>query len=277
MSGLKSNFPKRIACLTAEAAEIVFRLGAADRVVGVSGFCVRPEGVREKPKISAFVSARMERIRELNPDLILGFSNLQKDIARDLVAEGYNVFITNQRTLEETIDAMLAIGRLIGCEAEAGKWREEFQCEIETLAGGCRFGKKPRVYFEEWDEPLISGIQWVHELIEKLGGKNVFSGKNSRFSGERTVTPEEVIRANPDIILASWCGKKVQIEKITVRAGWDQIEAVKHGHIYEIKSPDILAPGPSLVHGARKMAEIFKAFAEGHSRAIPLSTGGEKH
>jgi iron complex transport system substrate-binding protein len=163
---------------------------------------------------------------------------------------------------------MLAIGRLIGCESEAEKLCAEFWEGIESAAASCRFETKPRVYFEEWDEPLISGIQWVHELIEKLGGENVFKEKNSPFSGERKVASEEVIRANPEIILASWCGKKVQVEKIASRPGWDSIEAVKKGHIYEIKSSDILAPGPSLVHGAKKMAEIFKKVTESQRQQV---------
>lgn len=252
-----ASWPRRIICLTAETTEIVFALGAGDRIVGVSGYCVRPAEARQKERVAAFTSIRIERIRELKPDLILGFSDLQKDIARDLVAESYNVFITNQRTLEEIGDAILAIGRLIGCEAKAEEIRSQFFEELDRLASS--FSPRTRVYFEEWNDPMISGISWVSELIEKLGGEDVFKEKSpGKAAKDRTVSSEEVIRANPDVIIASWCGKKVQFEKIRSRPGWDQIEAVKNNRLYEIKSPDILAPGLSLLHGARQMAQIFK-------------------
>lgn len=257
-----SFWPRRIACLTAEATEIVFSLGAGDRVVGISGYCVRPEEARQKPKVAAFTSIRLDKIKALQPDLLIGFSNLQKDIARDLVAEGYNVFISNQRTLEETADTMLAIGRLIGCEKEGRALRENFLAELERLASVNSLKSKPSVYFEEWDEPMISGIRWVSELIELLGGRDIFREKSfSQSAKERVLQPEEVLSAKPDVILASWCGKKVNFEKIRSRVGWEEIPAVKNHQLYEIKSPDILAPGPSLLHGARQMAEIFKNFS----------------
>ena len=209
-------WPKRIACITAETTEIVFALGAGERIVGVSGYSVRPAEAREKEKVAAFTSIRMEKIRELKPDLIIGFSDLQKDIARDLVAEGFNVFITNQRTLEETGAAILAIGRLIGCEDKAIEIHEKFFSELDELSGCLPFGsRKPRVYFEEWDEPMISGISWVSELIERLGGEDVFKEKSiGKTASERRVKLEDVIAADPEIIIASWCGKKVQPDKI---------------------------------------------------------------
>ncbi len=256
-------WPERIACLTAETTEIVFALGLADRVVGVSGYALRPPEARKKEKIAAFTSVRMEKIQALKPDLILGFSDLQKDIARELVAESFNVFITNQRSLSEIGDMILAIGRLTGCEARALKLRQDFFDELGGLPRPRRGAPVPRVYFEEWDDPLISGISWVSELIDFLGGEDVFKEKSAgKTARERTVTPEDVIDRKPDILIASWCGKKVSFEKIRERPGWDQIPAVQRGALYEIKSPDILAPGLSLLEGARQMSGIFAAWGE---------------
>lgn len=260
---MSDKWPRRIACITSETTEMVFALGAGERIVGVSGFSVRPPEARQKEKVAAFTSIRMDKIRELKPDLILGFSDLQKDIAKELIENGYTVLITNQRSLEEIGDAILATGRIIGEEQKGIQLRDDFFRKIEALARGSKEhlranGVRPRVYFEEWDGPLITGISWVSELIEKLGGEDVFKTKSSgTVAKQRTVTPEEVIAADPDMIIASWCGKKAQLDKIRERAGWDQIRAVKNNRLYEIKSADILAPGLSLLHGARQMAEIF--------------------
>lgn len=260
-SASKKVWPRRIACITAETTEIVFALGAGDRIIGVSGYTIRPEEARKKPKVAAFTSIRMDKIRELNPDLILGFSDLQKDIARELIEEGFNVFITNQRSLEETGDAVLAIGRLIGLEKKAVRLRDSFFKEIDELAKKTVRSGNPKVYFEEWDEPMISGIRWVSELIERLGARDIFPElKNKKNARDRYVTSEQVIARNPDIIIASWCGKKARLEKIEARPGWDRISAVQNKRLYEIKSPDILAPGLSLLHGAREMARIFRNF-----------------
>jgi iron complex transport system substrate-binding protein len=257
---MNNDWPKRIICLTAETTEIAFALGVGERIVGVSGYSVRPAEARKKEKVAAFTSARFDKIRELKPDLILGFSDLQKDIVRELVGEGYNVFVTNQRSLEEVGEAIVSTGRLLGLEKKAFQVRDEFFSEIDRLAKEAPRDFSPRVYFEEWDDPMITGIRWVSELISRLGGQDIFRQKSGgKVASERTVQPEEVIRANPEIIIASWCGKKVQVEKIRNRPGWEKIEAVKRNQIYEIKSPDILAPGLSLIHGARRMAEIFKS------------------
>ena len=285
---MSSKWPYRIACITAETTELVFALGAGERIVGVSGYCVRPAEARTKPKVAAFTSVRLDKLRELKPDLILGFSDLQKDIARDLVAEGFNVFISNQRTLQETADMILAVGRLIGEEKGALKIYENFWAELERLSvqtGHFKDGRspgeksqgngisqspggllrndaghnRPRIYFEEWDNPMISGISWVSELIEFLGGEDVFKNKRAgKTAKERVVSSEDVIAADPEVIIASWCGKKVNFEQIRSRPGWDKIRAVQNNHLYEIKSPDILAPGLSLLHGARRMAVILK-------------------
>lgn len=254
-------------CLTAETTEILFALGAGERIVGVSGYTVRPPEARLKEKVSAFTTARMEKIRALKPDLIFAFSDLQKDIVRDLTEAGYNVFVTNQRSLEEVGETILAVGRLLGLQEKAEALCRKFFGELHELEKKtAEFPRRLRVYFEEWDEPLISGIRWVGELIRKLGGEDVFEELEAgTVARQRRVEPQEVIRRNPEVILASWCGKKVRIEKIRSRPGWDQIEAVKRGQIYEIKSADILQPGLSLLFGARQIYEILHSIHLGAS------------
>lgn len=252
-----SGWPKRIVCLTTETTELVFKLGAGKRVAGVSGFSVRPALARKKPRVSGFTSVRMDKIRELKPDLILGFSDLQKDIARDLIGEGYNVFISNQRTLSDISDTILSVGRLIGCERQAIRLQSDFQKTLDGLKPR-KSKAQPRVYFEEWDSPMISGIAWVSELIERMGAKDVFGHLSSRkTAGERIIKPEAVIEANPDFIIASWCGKKANLPSIAARPGWDRIEAVRRNRIFEIKSADILSPGLSLLHGARQLKNLL--------------------
>lgn len=263
-----SLWPRRIICLTAETTEILFALGAGDRIVGVSGYTVRPPEARQKEKVAAFTSVRMEKIRSLAPDLIFAFSDLQKDIVRELTEAGYTVFVSNQRSLKEVGSTILAVGRLLGLEEKAKNLCQEFFSELETLAQRARlFPRRLRVYFEEWDDPLISGIRWAGELIRLLGGEDIFEELEAgTVARQRRVEPEEVIRRNPEVILASWCGKKVQIGKIRGRPGWDEIEAVRKNQIYEIKSADILQPGLSLLHGARQIFEIFGKIS------LPLET-----
>lgn len=253
------GWPRRIICLTAETTEILFALGAGDRIVGVSGYTVRPPEARLKEKVAAFTSVRMDKIRILQPDLIFAFSDLQKDIVRDLTEEGFNVFVTNQRSLGEVGQVILAVGRLLGLEEKAEALCGNFDAALDGLEKKAQeFPRKLRVYFEEWDEPLISGIRWVGELIRKLGGEDVFQElEKGKVARQRRVEPEEVVRRNPEVILASWCGKKVQIEKIRSRPDWNRIEAVQKNQIYEIKSRDILQPGLSLLHGARQIFDIF--------------------
>ncbi len=255
-----SSWPRRIICLTAETTEIAFALGAGDRVVGVSGFATRPPEARRKEIVSAFTSARIDKIRALKPDLILAFSDLQKDIVRDLTQEGFNVFVTNQRSLEEIGEAALAIGRLLGEEKKAVELCQKFYGELDRLEEkASQFPRRLRIYFEEWDGPLVSGIRWVGELIWKVGGEDIFPELASGITAkERQVDPEEVIRRNPEVILASWCGKKAEFEKMRSRPGWETIEAVRQNQLYEIKSPNICQPGLSLLEGARQMFEIFE-------------------
>ena len=250
-----STYPHRIVCLTTESTEIVYALGAGERVVGVSGFVTRPPEAREKPKVSSFISLKMDKIREVKPDLVITFSDLQAQMAADLIKEGYTVLALNQRSVQETLDAILTIGRVIGCEEKAKELIASMEHEIETIRQfAAPLPTRPRVYFEEWDDPLISGIRWVSELIEIAGGQDIFpelkSGKNAK---DRYVASEEVIRRNPEIIFASWCGKKVNAVAIRERAGWAAIDAIQNNKIHEIKSPDILAPCPSFILGLKQM------------------------
>lgn len=257
--------PERIVCLTAETTEIAFALGCGDRVVGVSGYAVRPPEARKKPHVAAFRTAHVDRILALKPDIVLAFSDLQADIVAELVRRGSNVLVTNQRTLEETYGAIAAIAGVLGewerGEALIAEMRAEFDRIGERAAA---LPRRPRVYFEEWDDPLISGIAWVGELIDLAGGEDVFPElRNGKTAPERVVRPDEVARREPELIVASWCGKKFRPERVFARPGWDRLPAVQKGHVYEIKAPDILQPGPSLVHGARQLARMIERVAAG--------------
>lgn len=256
------EYAKRIVCLTAETAEIVYALGAGDRVVGIPGTAVRPPEVREKPKVGGFTTFRLDKILALTPDLVLAFSDLQKDIVRDLVGAGVTVFATNQRSFEEVLQTMLMIGALIGREAEARELIQDMQDEVRQIREfSSIWPDRPRVYFEEWHDPLIAGIRWVSELIEIAGGRDIFSEyREKAVASERVVAPEEVVRRDPQIIVASWCGKKLEPERIRSRPGWDRISAVKENRIYELDGADILAPGPSLMVGLRQLHEIVQAY-----------------
>ena len=252
---------ERIVCLTTETTEIAFALGCGERVVGVSGYAVRPPEARKKPHVSAFQTAHVEKILALKPDLVLGFSDLQADIIRDLVRRGAQVLVTNQRTLAETYQAMMLIAGALG-EYEAGlRLVEELRGGLaEISATTSESAHRPRVYFEEWDEPLISGIAWVSELIAICGGEDVFAHLSAGVTAsERVVEPGAVIGADPEVIVASWCGKKARLERIAQRPGFDAVTAVRTGRIHEIKAPDILQPGPSLIHGARQLAAFIAA------------------
>lgn len=252
---------ERIVCLTAETTEIAFALGCGDRVVGVSGYAVRPPEARKKPRVAAFQTAHVEKILALKPDLVLGFSDLQADIIRDLVKRGAQVLVTNQRTLAETYQAMMLIAGALG-EYDGGLRLVEQLCGglAEISATTNDSAHRPRVYFEEWDEPLITGIAWVSELIATCGGDDVFAQLSAGVTAsERVVEPGAVIGADPEVIVASWCGKKARLERIAQRPGFDAVTAVRTGRIHEIKAPDILQPGPSLIHGARQLAAFIAA------------------
>ena len=242
------HFPaRRIVCLTEETVETLYLLGEQDRIVGVSGYAVRPPQVRrEKPRVSAFISADIPKVLALGPDLVLAFSDLQADIVAELVRAGVAVHVFNQRDLAGILAMIRMLGAMVGAADRAEQLADRFEQRLGAIAAREWPGQRPRVYFEEWDDPMISGIGWVSELIEAAGGIDVFADRRTGKSAkERFVTAEEVIRQAPDIIIGSWCGKKFSPEKLASRPGFDGIPAVQRGALHEIKSPLILQPGPA--------------------------------
>lgn len=254
------KYPERIVCLTEETTETLYLLGEGDRVVGVSGYTVRPPEARQKPRVSAFINARFDKIEALRPDLVLAFSDLQADIAAELARRGYNVVLFNQRSVAEILQMIRMVGGLIGRTDRAEALASTLDADLDRIREqAARFARRPRVYFEEWDDPLISGIQWVEELIEIAGGDPIFPElRHAKLAKDRIVEPNEVVRRVPDVIVASWCGKAVKKGTITSRSGWDALPAVQSGRIHEIKSAYILQPGPaSLTEGVRQLHDIF--------------------
>ncbi len=255
-----SEYPRRIICLTEETTEVLYLLGEQDRIVGISGYTVRPPEARQKPKVSAFINAKFDKIMALEPDLVFAFSDLQADIAAELIRRGVNVFTFNQRSVEEILHMILTVGRIVGGEDQSlflvGQLCEELDA---VRASAARFPFRPRVYFEEWFDPLISGIRWVEELIEIAGGETIFPElRNCQAAKDRILSSEAIIDANPDVIIGSWCGRQVKKEVIRSRAGWANIAAVASGHIYEVKSTYILQPGPAaLTEGIRQIHKIL--------------------
>jgi len=240
--------PQRIVCLTEETVETLYLLGEDARIVGISGYVVRPPRARrEKPRVSAFTSADIPKVLALKPDLVLTFSDLQADIAATLIRHGVNVHAFNQRSVAEILDMIRTVGALVGAAASAAALVGEFETAIAAArACAARLARRPRVYFEEWDEPMISGIGWVSELIEVAGGIDIFAELASCKSAmDRIVAASDVISRAPDIIVGSWCGKKFRPEKVVARPGFERIPAVLRGALYEIKSPLILQPGPA--------------------------------
>ena len=255
-------YPSRIVCLTEETTETLYLLGAGDRVVGVSGYTMRPPEARNKPRVSAFINARFEKIEALKPDLVLGFSDLQADIAAELIRRGLPVMVFNQRSVGEILQMIRVLGSMIGRAEHADRLAWQLECDLDRIReSAARFPHRPLVYFEEWDDPLISGIQWVEELIEIAGGDPVFPElRGAKLARDRTVDPAEVIERNPEIILASWCGKPVRIDDIMARDGWDRIDAIGNRRVFELNSTIILQPGPaSLTDGVRKIHSILRS------------------
>jgi len=230
---MPARYPERIVCLTEETTETLYLLGEEQRIVGISGYTVRPARARrEKPRVSAFLSARNDRILALKPDLVIGFSDLQADIARDLAKAGLTVLIFNQRTVPAILSMILTLASLVGAAAKGERLVAELEAGLDAIrAGAARFPRRPRVYFEEWDEPMISGIGWVSELIGIAGGEDVFSelAASQAATGRIIADPGEVIRRKPDVILGSWCGKKFRPERVVARAGWTDMPAVRDG------------------------------------------------
>ena len=255
------SYPQRIVCLTEETTETLYLLGEGDRIVGVSGYTVRPPEARRKPKVSSFLHARFEKIEALKPDLILAFSDLQADITTELVKRGHTVFTFNQRSVAEILQMIRVLAGIVGVAAKGEQLARELDAGLERIRAASReWPRRPRVYFEEWDDPLISGIQWVEELVEIAGGDPVFpERRQARLAKDRIVASDEVIAAAPDVIIGSWCGKPVRTERIVSRPGWDVIPAVRAGHIYEVKSAFILQPGPAaLTEGVRQLHELLE-------------------
>jgi len=261
--------PQRIVCLTEETTETLYLLGEQHRIVGISGFTVRPPQARkEKPKVSAFTSAKIERIRELAPDLVLGFSDLQADIAADLVRAGIAVHIFNQRSVDQIFEFIRTLGALVGAVERTQVLLDELRAGVEAVAeAGRRLPWHPLVYFEEWDDPMISGIRWVAELVEIAGGRDGFAELSIEPGARQRIIADadEVIRRAPDLIVGSWCGKKFSPEKVAARPGWDAIPAVRNGQLREIKSCDILQPGPAaLTDGLRHLHALIAAVANAY-------------
>lgn len=252
--------PHRIVCLTEETTETLYLLGEGDRVVGVSGYTVRPPEARRKPRVSAFLNANFDKIEALKPDLVLAFSDLQADIARELVRRGHTVFTFNQRSVDEILQMILVLGGIVGRVARAQDLVDGLRRGLDAVrAAAACWPRRPRVYFEEWDDPLISGIRWVEELVEIAGGEPIFPElRSAALAKDRIVDPTVVARRDPEVIVASWCGKAVRREKILNRPGWQHVSAIRNGHVYEIKSAYILQPGPaSLTEGVRRLHECI--------------------
>ena len=255
-----TRYPARIVCLTEETTETLYLLGQGDRIVGVSGYTVRPPEARLKPKVSAFINAKFDKIAALQPDLVLAFSDLQADLCAELVRRGMNVVVFNQRSVAEILQMIAMLGGLVGCQRQAEQLAARLGSDLDRLReSAARLPQRLRVFFEEWDEPLISGIRWVEELVEIAGGAPIFPElANAGLARDRIVDPLEVARRDPQVIFASWCGKRVKKATIRSRPGWGATSAVRDDRIFEIKSTCILQPGPaSLTDGVQQMHAIL--------------------
>jgi len=263
MNSSKDYFPQRIVCLTEEPTETLYLLGEEDRIVGISGFTMRPAKARkEKPKVSAFSSAKIEEIIALQPDLVIGFSDVQAEIARELIARGLTVWINNHRSVAGIYQMIVQLGAMVGKQGRALALAQEIAQNLQNICvSNQKKPIKPTVYFEEWYDPLITGIQWVGELIELAGGIDIFPElqKESLAKDRIIADPQEIVHRNPDIILVSWCGKKFKKDQLVNRPNWDKIKAVQHDCIFEIKSELILQPGPAvLTDGVGEMASMIE-------------------
>ncbi len=264
---LKAHYPERIVCLTEETTETLYLLGEQDRIVGISGFTVRPpQARREKPRVSAFTSAKIDKIMDLQPDLVIGFSDLQADIARDLIKLGANVLLLNHRSVGEILNMILQLASLVGATDKGQALVSEYSDALHRASEQAKqLDFTPAVYFEEWDEPMISAIRWVSELVQIAGGRDCFAelGLCSHGKDRIIADPQRVIDANPDIIIGSWCGKKFRPDKVAARPGWGSIRAVADDQLHEIKSPVILQPGPAaLTEGLAALQSIIGGAVE---------------
>lgn len=260
------RYPQRIVCLTEEPTEVLYALGEQQRIVGISGFTVRPpQARREKPRVSAFTSAKIGEIRKLQPDLAIGFSDIQADIAQALIKAGVEVWISNHRSVDGILGYIRRLGAMVGAAERAEAYARQAEAHLDAVrAAAARLPRRPRVYFEEWDAPMISGIRWVAELIRIAGGDDVFPELAERALARDRILADadEVVRRQPDLILASWCGKKFRPDQLAARPGWQAIPAVRDGELHEIKSPIILQPGPAaLFDGLDALHRIVAAWA----------------
>ncbi len=258
--------PQRIVCLTEETTEWLYLLGEEQRIVGISGYTVRPKRARqEKPRVSAFLDGKIDKIIALEPDLVIGFSDMQAALADKLIRAGLNVWITNQRSVEQIFETMRAVAALVGASARAQAWIAQCRADHRAMAqAAAAWPRRPRVYFEEWDEPMISAIRWVSELVTIAGGNDVFPELAVQSLGRGRVIADagEVIRRTPDVIVGSWCGKKFRPERVAAREGWRAVPAVRDGELREIKSCDILQPGPAaLTDGVAQLHTLFGRWA----------------
>src|SRR3954469_12537 len=261
---MPARYPERIVCLTEETTETLYLLGEERRIVGISGYTVRPPRARrEKPRVSAFVSAQNEKILALKPDLVLGFSDLQAEIGRDLAKAGLNVVLFNQRSVDEILSMVLVLSSMVGATDRGVRLIAELDAGLQKIREqAARLPRRPRVYFEEWDEPMISAIRWVSELVEVAGGEDIFAERSrSQAATGRIVTSQAVIERAPDVIIASWCGKKFRPEHVKARSGWQAVPAVRDDELHEVKSAEILQPGPAaLTDGVRRLHSILSGF-----------------
>jgi len=260
------SYPNRIVCLTEETTETLYLLGEGDRVVGISGYTVRPPEARQKPKVSSFLHARYEKIEALKPDLILAFSDLQADITNDLVRRGYPVFTFNQRSVAEILQMIRVLAGIVGVPEKGAALAATLERDLDAIRErASALPRRPKVYFEEWYDPLISGIRWTEELVEIAGGDPIFPElAHAGLAKDRIVTGEQVIARAPEVIIGSWCGKPVRKERIAARPGWQDVPAVKDGRIYEVKSTYILQPGPAaLTEGVRQLEDIMRRSQDG--------------
>ena len=258
--------PRRIVCLTEEPTEVLYALGQQDRIVGISGFTVRPpQARRDKPKVSAFTSAKIDEILKLEPDFVVGFSDIQADIAAALIRAGVEVWISNHRSVAGIVEYVRRLGAIVGEAAAANDYADGLQRGLDDVAArAATLPARPRVYFEEWDEPMISGIQWVAELVRLAGGDDIFPERAAMSLAKDRILADggEVIARAPDIIFGSWCGKKFRPEKVAARPGWQSVPAVRDGQLFEVKSPIILQPGPAaLTDGVRELHARIAAWA----------------
>ncbi len=265
--------PQRIVCLTEETTEWLYLLGQESRIVGISGYTVRPRRAREeKPKVSAFLSAKIDKILALQPDCVFGFSDLQADIAALLIRAGVQVTVFNQRSVDEIHSMLFQVAAMVGCADAGSAWIEDNRAQLDrirsaVLALQAQGKRRPRVFFEEWDEPHISGIRWVSELLGIAGADDVFPELATQSLGKHRIIADgaEIVRRDPDIIIGSWCGKKFRPEKVAARVGWQDVAAVKTGQLFEIKSADILQPGPAaLTDGVAQMHRIVTQWMHEH-------------